>query len=179
MCIIVDSNNVNRVFHPNNKERLEFLPVYQWIISGNGKLVIGGSKFHNELKKNQWFMPLLSQLSRVGKVLNVPALKVDQLTEEIKLTIREGEDFDDPHIVSLLALSGCKLICSADKRAYPYFTKSDFFTKSHRPKIYSSSRNKDLLKDQNICDMCKPTSKINKETLQFLSSVAAIEKLRL
>lgn len=171
MCIIVDTNNLGRVFNPKNSEHSEYIPVFDWILKGSGKLVIGGSTFDKEISLNRWFLPFLSQLSRIGKVIKIDNEKVDELTDHISKEVKFHRDFDDQHIVSLLAVSGCKLICSDDSRAYPYFTKSDFYNHGHRPKIYSSSRNKDLLTENNICEKCKPLLKLNKLTIQLLEVV--------
>jgi len=171
MCIVVDTNNIARVFNPKNSEHQEFIPVFDWILKGSGKLVIGGSTFEKEIVLNKWFLPFLGELSRKGKVLRVATEKVDHLRDKIIEETEDHRDFDDQHIVSLLAISGCKLICSSDVRAYPYFTKSDFYNNGHRPKIYSSSRNKDLLIDHNICEQCKPSIKLNKGTVDVLDAL--------
>ncbi|MCX3266565.1 hypothetical protein [Pedobacter agri] len=171
MCIVVDTNNLVRVFNPKNTDHDQFEPVFNWIIRGSGKLVIGGSTFEQEIILNKWFLPFLGELSRRGKVLRIPSDKVDELRDKIIEETEQHRDFDDQHIVSLLALSGCKLICSSDSRAYPFFVKSDYYNSGHKPKIYSSSRNRDLLVDSNICDRCKPNVKLNKVTVDFLATV--------
>lgn len=171
MCIIVDVNNLARVFNPKNAEHNEFIPVYEWILTGSGKLVIGGSTFDKEISINKWFLPFLSQLSRIGKVIKMPNEIVDVLEEKIKIETPIGVDFDDQHLVSLLAVSKCKLICSDDNRAYEHF-KNNINLNGHRAKIYSSSRNRDLLIDRNICDHCKPAKKISKDQSSVLKVIS-------
>jgi hypothetical protein len=171
MCVVIDTNNISRVFDPSNAEHADFAPVFQWIVEGNGKVVVGGSKFDQELLYHKKFIPFLGQLSRMNKVLRIPTKSVDDLEAEIIRKTEPHQDFDDPHIVSLLALSGCKIICSSDVRGYPYFTNSPFYHKKHKPKIYSSSRNSDLLIDRNICDLCRPISKLKKEQLSVLTQI--------
>lgn len=73
-------------------------------------------------------------------------------------------DFDDPHLVGLLRVSGCKLICSLDSRAFPYFRHSLFFNPaSNRPRIYSTLSNSSLLCDRQIADVCKPCAPTTKK----------------
>ncbi len=66
-------------------------------------------------------------------------------------------NFDDQHLVALLIISGCKLICSLDERAYLFFKHKEFFEKaSKRPKIFKGTKqNKNLLNDKNITGICK------------------------
>ena len=48
MCVIVDTNAFAAVFNANANNHDEFAPVLDWIISGKGKLVIGGTKYMSE-----------------------------------------------------------------------------------------------------------------------------------
>ena len=44
MCIIVDTNCFAPVFDRKSEKHNQFAPVLEWIISGKGKLIYGGSK---------------------------------------------------------------------------------------------------------------------------------------
>jgi len=165
MCIIVDTNVLSEVFDSSNQNHMDFKPVYEWIMHGKGKLVFGGSKYAKELGK---YLPLFVQLKKVNKAVYLEDEIVD--TEQQFLSgVISHSNFDDQHLVALLKLSGCKLICSNDRRAYPYFTHSKFFSKNNRPKIYSSKRNIKLLTDLYIADCCKPCKKISTKLLVDLS----------
>lgn len=45
MAIIIDANCLARVFDKTNIEHDEFVPVFDWIVNGKGKLIYGGSKY--------------------------------------------------------------------------------------------------------------------------------------
>lgn len=161
MCIVIDTNNISRVFNTSNIEHKNYEPVLNWILKGKGKIIIGGTSFNNEIKKNYRFLVFLQELSKHNKVVSFKEIEVDKLESEIKELIPPSLDFDDPHIVALLKISKCRLICSEDKRAFEYFKSRKIF-QGHTPKIYSGLKNQDLLKDSNIANCCKPTLKLNK-----------------
>jgi len=160
MCIIIDTNCLNEVFDTSNKHHNEFKPVFNWVYLGKGKIVYGGSKYLSEIGK---YLTLFLNLNKAGKAIYVDNNKVD-VEEVVVSTIIQDPDFDDQHLVALLRVSGCKLICSRDKRAYPFFRHKRFFSSANtKPKIYSSSKNKGLLKDKNIAEICKPANKTTKQ----------------
>ncbi len=49
MCIIIDANALPSVL----KREPELCPVFNWINEGKGKIVYGGTKYKEELKKCQ------------------------------------------------------------------------------------------------------------------------------
>lgn len=158
MCIVVDANCLTHVFKKYSDNHLDFKPVLDWIIDGKGKFVFGGTKYIEELGVG--YLRLFTDLSRVRKTVKIDTQEVDDKTEWAAEQIQHN-DFDDPHIVALLLVSGCKLVCSRDARSYPYLTHKLFFSPaSKRPKIYSSSKNADLLKDKNIAERCRPSNKL-------------------
>lgn len=153
MCLIVDTNCLSAVFDKDAVNHNEFEPVIEWIYNGRGKIVYGGTKYLGELNK---YLAIYLQLRKAGKAEYVDCNLVD--AEEIVVSnMIQHNNFDDQHLVALLRVSGCKIICSLDQRAYPYFRHRLFFTPAaRRPKIYSSSGNSDLLCPENIADICKP-----------------------
>lgn len=152
MCIVIDTNTLASVFKEDSELHDEFIPVKEWILNGKGKIVFGGSDYQAELKK---YLSIFKELKVGNKAVYISSDLVDKKKEEIKKLI-VNKNFDDPHIVALLMVSGCKLICSNDKRAFPYFTHKLFFHPSkNTPKIYSGKRNKRLLVDNNIASICK------------------------
>ena len=155
MCIIIDTNALVSVFDRNSLNHHEFIPVYDWISKGKGQIVYGGTKYINEMGK---FLAMFNELKRANKAIYINNEKVDQKEKMVSAKIQH-KDFDDQHLVGLLLESKCKLICSLDERAYPYFTSTSFFSpSSQKPKIYSSKKNKKILNDQNIAQICKPCS---------------------
>ncbi|GAB4022700.1 hypothetical protein GCM10028808_70970 [Spirosoma migulaei] len=152
MCIVIDTNTLASVFKSSSLNHNEFKPVLEWIINGNGKVVYGGTKYFSEIKQ---YFGLFSELKKVRKAVLVDSAIVDQYANEAGSKISHS-DFDDQHLVGLLITSKCKLICSEDKRAYPYFRHKLFFGSSkNKPKIYRGQSNMDLLNEQNIAAICK------------------------
>ncbi len=162
MCLVIDTNTLAAVFDPKASNHEEFKFVSDWIYDGKGKIVFGGSKYKEELSKTK-YLSLFTQLNIAGKSCKANDMLVDEEAKTIE-TILQHPNFDDQHIVALLRITGCKLICSDDKRAHPYFRHNLFFkTASVRPKIYTGKRNKDLLNDNNIAEFCKPNKVLNKD----------------
>lgn len=158
MCIIIDTNTLASVFESSSQNHSEFKPVLDWIINGNGKVVYGGTKYISEIKK---YYAIFAELRKVRKAVFVDNDKVDKYANEAGNKISHS-NFDDQHIVGLLLSSKCKLVCSQDKRAYPYFRHKLFFNSSRKkPKIYRGRSNLDLLNDQNIAKICKPCGSSN------------------
>lgn len=161
MCIIIDTNVLAEVFKEDSKNHNDFKPIKDWIINGKGKAVLGGSKYLEEIKKN--YLNFFLQLKIAGKAIFISNDLVDT-EQSIVDNMIQHVNFDDQHLVGLLRVSKCKLICSSDKRAYPYFTNSIFFTPAfNRPKIYSAIKNANLLCDTNIAEICKPCSQTTKK----------------
>jgi hypothetical protein len=162
MCIIIDANTLGSVFNSSSANHDEFKPVFDWIWEGKGKIVYGGTKYKEEVS-NSKYLGLITEFRRQGKAVLIDDQSVDQEAERVsKLIVHR--DFDDQHLVGLLLVSGCILICSLDKRAYPFFTHTMFFNNPKgRPKIYSGRRNNKLLNDKYITSVCKPCSKTTKE----------------
>lgn len=166
MCIVIDINVLPSVFKKDSENHQDFQPVFNWIYQGKGKVVYGGSKYLEELSEK--YRKMLLQLNKAGKAIFISNSLVDKEAESAsKLIIHD--DFDDAHIVGLLKASGCKLICSLDARAYPFFQHSLFFSPARkRPKIYFSLINANLLNDTNIARICKPcvsTTKLQRKIL--------------
>ena len=167
MCIVIDTNTLASVFDSKSADHAEFKDVFDWIVDGKGKIVYGGTTYIRELSKTK-YLKLFTLYNKAGKAILVKD-NVDEETSSVSKMIQHP-DFDDQHIVALLKVSGCKLICSGDKRAYPFFQHELFFSPaSKRPKIYSGHRNKDLLTDSNIADICRPSKGTTNDQKRSLS----------
>lgn len=154
MCIVIDANVFSCVFDKGNMDHDKFAPVFDWIYSGKGMIVYGGTKYLKEIPEK--YRSVLLQFNKARKAKYIPSKEVDIEADRASKVIKH-RDFDDQHLVGLLKVSGCKLICSLDARAYPYLQHPRFFGSArNRPKIYSSKRNVSLLNDGNIADVCKP-----------------------
>lgn len=166
MCLIIDVNTLSKVFDKSDVNHDAYRPVLSWIIEGRGKVVCGGSKYWEELKKVNKYLRVINQLNTARKVVKLPDGDVDEMMERLK-GVCTDKDFDDPHIVALAIVSKVKIVCSEDERSYPYLTNKKWYPKGQGvPKIYrrSSSRSaKEMLSDKNIADICLPCEKLKKE----------------
>ncbi len=161
MCIIIDTNVLSHVFDKNNQNHAEFKPVLDWIINGNGKIIYGGSKYKKEIGEK--LIRVFLALRKANKAIKLDDNIVDAEAARVSKLIQH-DDFDDQHIVALLIKSGCRLICSLDSRAYPFFQHNTFFSSRKKPRIYSGIRNSDLLANKNIANLCKPCVVLNNKT---------------
>lgn len=150
MCIVVDPPTLIPMFKADDPEHLNFAPVKEWIDTGPGKFVIGGKKFRAELMAVGTMIKLLTEFEKRGKVLRQNDADVDQH----ELTVRDIEpakDFDDPHLVALVRVSGARLVCTRDQRSHKYLKESRFYEQTcGRPKIYTKAKNSSLLCVMNI-----------------------------
>ncbi len=150
MCIVIDTNVFSAVFDPNCANHAEFKPVYDWVDGGPGQIVYGGTKYTQELERADKYRRLFILLKDRRKVCEIDKTKVDAECERIKLKTVDT-DCDDQHIIAIVAVSGCKLICSLDKKAYDHFKNPALYPKGISiPRIYSKSKNQKLLSKQHI-----------------------------
>ncbi|MBF0538327.1 MAG: hypothetical protein HQL03_08765 [Nitrospirae bacterium] len=163
MCIVIDTNCISCVFDEDNDEHHDFEPVYKWLRYGKGKIVYGGSTYAGELQKITARRNFLKGFEKADKIVYIDDADVDNKEEEYKAHV--NRDFDDPHIVAIVAVSGVKLVCTKDKRAIPFLKNKQFYKKGKSPKIYTSKKNADLLCDDNIAERCKPAHRLNKTML--------------
>jgi hypothetical protein len=167
MCIVIDANSLSCVFNEENSRHAEFRPLLDWIVSGNGKIVYGGTTYEDELENASSFLKLFTELSRLNKVIVVDKRSVDKKEAELR-PYATNRDFDDPHIVAIIIISGIHLVCTGDKRAIPFITNRIFYVKRKCPKVYSSSKCRKLLCDRNIPKKYLDNHKLNKKDCQRL-----------
>lgn len=156
MCIVIDTNVIPSVFNPRSSEHKEFQPIFAWIAYGKGKMVYGGTKYIRELTKIRKLRNLLAEWHRSRKVVLINNVSVDAMEQQLSQIITHPK-FNDQHIVAIIIVSGCKLVCSNDKNSHTLIKRRILYPKGiHPPKIYSSSKTVHLLCDQYIADCCKP-----------------------
>lgn len=171
MCIIVDTNCFAPVFDRKSEKHDQFAPVLEWIISGKGKLIYGGSKYFEELKKASRYLKIINSLKKIGKAILVPKELVDKEQKRIEKKITDS-DFDDPHLPAIVIVSKCKIICSSDTRSIKYVTQSKLYPKGiDIPKYYTGIKNKKLLCDKYIHDSYKPLNKCNKGEQESINNL--------
>jgi predicted nucleic acid-binding protein len=155
MCVIIDTNVFPMVFSEKAKGHARFAPVLKWITTGNGKMVLGGEKYARELR-GSGFTKILAELSRRQRIVLVSNEAVDHYAAQLKIRVPD-EDFDDEHIVALVAISRCCVICSDDKRSFPYVRRRDLYPKGVKPpKIFRyASHEKKLCCEKHIVPICR------------------------
>jgi hypothetical protein len=119
-------------------------------------MIYGGTKYNHELHQARKFLPMVAELSRARRAILLPRQKVDDFAIAVKN--REPDPgFNDEHIVALVIASRCRLICTDDKRAIPYFKKKEFYQpyKLHKPKIYNYRSHQDQCCDEHIVPICE------------------------
>jgi hypothetical protein len=150
---------------------VEFEPVLNWIINGNGFIVYGGTKYIKELSKATRYLSLFTKLRSLNKVIKFPADKIDERQKEI-MALENDEDFDDPHLPAIASVTRCKLICTVDSRAFKFIARKEFYSGMKPPKIYSRKANKALLCDRNIDKRLKEyIKKLNKEDAESFENI--------
>lgn len=171
MAIIIDANCLSNVFEKKSTLHHEFSPVFDWIISGKGKMVVGGTKYFNELKKLTRILRLFNILKNSNKVVIVNTDQVDCEQARLEAMINHP-DFDDPHIMALVIVSSCRLVCSRDARSEAFILDGKYYPKGVKPpKFYKGRRNQNLLCDKYIPDKFKPLSKLNKEERERINKL--------
>jgi hypothetical protein len=155
MCIVVDPPTFIPMFKATDPDHADFAPVRDWVIGGPGKFVMGGAKYTSELTAVRSVLGLLTELERKSKIVRKRNEDVD--ADEIKVrTIEPAKDFDDPHLVALVRLTGCRLICIRDARSHRFLRASVFYrSKKDRPKLYTRSKNNLLLSAHNLAPCCR------------------------
>lgn len=133
MCIVCDINVLPDIF--NSKEN-EFTPVKEWIFNKRGKFVYGGTSYLRELSRMGKFLKILKYLGDKNKTVVLD--KDDVNFMEVKVKSKVDRNCNDPHLIAILAISGCKLVCSKDKKSYPYLQQTNLYPSNYSiPKIYS------------------------------------------
>lgn len=155
MCIIADPPILIPMFKSDDPEHRKFFPVMKWITEGPGKFVMGGSQYKEELKKVASVLKFINELEKQGKVVRRKDSDIDKDVSDLKQK-EPSKDFDDPHLVALARVSGCKLICLRDPRAHKFLRNLQFYSAAKdRPKLYTRAKNATLLCKSNIAPCCR------------------------
>lgn len=145
--IIVDANTWAMVFDVSNMRHRDFQPVKDYIESTPRSLAWGGSSYVAELRNCPRYQRIHLELMKGSRAVRFADDFIDK--EETRIRSLEASiDFDDPHIIAIQVVSKAPIICSVDKRAYPYYKKKALYPRRHpMPKIYSKRANRRLLKN--------------------------------
>ncbi|MGA7235229.1 MAG: hypothetical protein WBY44_06105 [Bryobacteraceae bacterium] len=150
---------IGKVFNPRNAEHERFKPIAIWVTTGSGSVVYGGTKYLRELSKGK-YLNLFTELARVRRAVKVDTKSVDDRAMELKIRVPD-EEFDDEHIVALIGLSKCCLVCTDDLRSLPYLKRKDLYPRGVKPPyIYRSLTDKKHCCAKLIVEIC-PTRVAN------------------
>ena len=161
MCIVIDTNSFSCVFDEHNSKHDDFKPVLEWIRDGKGKIVYGGTSYEKELETAHKYVKIFSEFQKSDRVVVIDKATVDNKEKECKALVKH-RNFNDAHIISIIVVSGVKLVCTDEKRAIRFLKDKRFYERGKRPKIYTSKKNANLLCDSNIADCCKPSPNLKK-----------------
>lgn len=153
MCIIVDTCCIPKVFNPADKDHVDFAAVLTWI-NKDGRILVGGSKYNRELRCMSKFLQLLGEYKKRGKLVRLDDVAVDEQAKCAKKK-EPSSKFNDEHIVGMVAISRCRIVCTVDEEAIPYITKKTLYEDIKPPKIYRRNAHRHLLAKKNLVSVCK------------------------
>jgi hypothetical protein len=141
MCLVIDQNVISKVFDSRNAEHKRFHPVQVWVMTGTGSVIYGGTKYIKELGKGK-YLGLFAELLKARRAIRVDTKSVDDRALVLKLMVPEKE-FNDEHIIAVVGISRCCLVCTDDKRSIPYLKRKDLYPPGvHVPRVYRSLADK-------------------------------------
>lgn len=157
MCVVVDANVIPLVFNDQVAGHESFEPVKRWIYQGHAKLVWGGKSYLKELGRMVKYLRLFNELRKGGKVDRLDDEEVDAV--ETKLIERLSvAGFNDHHMIAIVNVSGCRLICSNNARHFDVLTDASCYAKGKKPKVYCEKTNPRLLNRLRRCGRCSAGS---------------------
>lgn len=144
MCLLVDANKVSSILQEDQDSK----PILEWLESPGSHIVLGGTKLRNEYQRHSRFLQFLNELARAGKVKIANDDRVDR--EQQAIVAAGILVSDDPHIIALARISGCRLIYSADISLHDDFKNPRILTP--KGKVYQRSNHKRLLRSAPPCN---------------------------
>lgn len=135
---VIDANTLCCVFDLQCRLSHEFSPFRDSLLkTRNTKVVYGGSKYNDELNKAYRYLRILGELRKKGKAELLDKQKVDHI-EKTVIQKTNGQNFNDHHIIAIVIVGKCNIICSKDSNAYAFFKEKKLYPKGFkRPKIYN------------------------------------------
>jgi hypothetical protein len=155
MCAIIDTCVFSVVFNSKMTGHARFAPLLKWITEGKGKIVVGGKKYFSEIEGKKSF-GLLAEFERARLLVRLKDEEVDKFAAQLKKKNPEPQ-LDDEHLVAMVAVSKCCVVCTDDKKAIPYLKDAELYPSGVKPpKIYcKKSHGKSLCIDDHIAKICK------------------------
>ena len=139
MSFVLDTNSFTKFM----EHFCEFEPLLSWFNNDPAiKLVIGGSKYNDEIRKCNKFLGLVIELKRKRKVFEANKEEVDLLADKVKKYF--SPCCDDYHLIALLDISRCYIFVSYDRRA-DEFIKGWVYSDGKKRHIYRYKKHKKIL----------------------------------
>lgn len=143
--LVVDADSLSKVFDKTNKEHREYEPLHKSIIEQRRSLIVyGGTKYSNELKHARKFLRLFAELGKTGLALMLDGQAVDDEEQRI-IGLANDPKFNDHHIVAIVVVGRCNIICSSDTNSHGHFKNRLYYPKHLRPKIYNGLASSGIL----------------------------------
>jgi hypothetical protein len=155
MCIVIDINCISSVFGRYIGKKVEdyedFEPIGDWLHKKNtkAKMVYGGTKYRAELGKLTEYLGYLKELKTARRIAEIN----DSLVDKKKVEIEHKVKSNDPHLIAILSCSGCRLLCSKDKKTDEDIKEKSFYPHGKKTKIYRCKEHSHLLCDKNIVEL--------------------------
>jgi len=151
MCLVIDVCCIPKVFDSGNKHHPNYIPVFKWVFNGKGCMIYGGTKYATELSEIPRYVPIITELERAGRAIELPRDRVDAIADALKAKIAEAA-FNDEHLIAIVIVSGCRVVATEDRGAISYLKRPEFYScyGIKKPKIYKSVRNSNLCCDRNV-----------------------------
>ena len=153
MCAIVDADIAHQVFGSDRPEA--GAKFFQWINTGNGRLVVGGKLLEELDKASKGFRQWAKDAQIAGRMKRENESRVNARVE--KLRSERVYTSDDPHTVALAQVSGARLLYSNDKKLQRDFKNRNLID-NPRGSIYTTNKyicfhrsHKGLLGKKGLC----------------------------
>jgi len=156
VCLVIDTCCFAEVFNERSRHHAKFKPIFKWVRFGNGKVIYGGSKYSRELA-DAGCLGAVVELKKQQRAIPISNGKVDEIEASLKKKFPEPK-FDDEHLVAMVIVSKCRIVCTIDKVAMSYLRRPDIYRpyKVERPRIYrGDKRNQELCCVHNIVEVCR------------------------
>lgn len=62
MSIVIDANTLSLVFCPTPND--DFGPIKEWVVQGAGRIVVGGTKYKEELRRVSQALRFVNELNK-------------------------------------------------------------------------------------------------------------------
>jgi predicted nucleic acid-binding protein len=143
MCLILDANRFGDAL--SSPPKPNYVPIVDWLTKhdSDGVVVFGGTKFLQEIARNdrarRWFVTL----ERSGRARPVDKTTVD--AEERQVRRSNLCISDDEHLIALARVSGARVFCTED---------ADLFRDVRNARLLSNPRGRVYRRQAHIALLC-------------------------